>query len=542
MPDWRDEEEEDFVEPEYPIAPPVAPPPVATPTDTQRAAFEAEQRRYAEEGPDVAPPVAPSEVAAPSMADRQREMAAREQEAALATVGEFDPADLSGELPDTVSGYVPPPRPLEDWRDIEDEEGAESDAAYQRTIDPLQERIDLRLADAGYREQQELKLPEDLGPGVTPVGEPAPIDWRDLEDPEYDPFGGQTAQEEQAAREAAAVQAAYEAKYAKDARTQASTTVPGEVTTTATGQFTPAAPGTYEMPAGWFGGPAATAPGGPLPSPFAGGLDPRTVDVSGQMAFVDESADSSKIDAARAKMLKRMNAPRKDESYVPADSKTPTKTWGTEPVKDPYPPLKPPKTETKAEGGIIEEEFMDEVPGTSILDEADMEEAPGTSIDEIPNEILNVITEAIQRILDPNIPTTPEDQQAVLSFREVVKDEPGIFEEVMRRAQSGIEVEAPREMQVGGLIPGNGAGMADDIITTADAGTPEAQQVALSSGEYVVPADVLSGLGDGNTDAGVKVMEQLQTDVRMAKTGFPEQPPPIDLSDVLPVTYGERYA
>jgi hypothetical protein len=83
--------------------------------------------------------------------------------------------------------------------------------------------------------------------------------------------------------------------------------------------------------------------------------------------------------------------------------------------------------------------------------------------------------------------------------------------------------------------------MADNIITTADAGTPSAQDIAISSGEYVVAGDVVSGLGSGNSERGAEVLDQLQRDVRTDRTGFPEQPPPIDLADVLPATYGEQY-
>ena len=54
--------------------------------------------------------------------------------------------------------------------------------------------------------------------------------------------------------------------------------------------------------------------------------------------------------------------------------------------------------------------------------------------------------------------------------------------------------------------------------------------------------DVVSGLGSGNTDAGAEVLDQLQQDVRIERTGSPQQPPPIDLSDVLPGTYGGQYA
>ena len=98
------------------------------------------------------------------------------------------------------------------------------------------------------------------------------------------------------------------------------------------------------------------------------------------------------------------------------------------------------------------------------------------------------------------------------------------------------------QVQAGGLIPGNGSGMADNIITTADAGPPEAQDIAISSGEYVVAGDVVSGLCSGNTDRSAEVLDQLQDDVRIDRTGSPQQPPPIDLSQVLPGTYGDQYA
>ena len=97
-------------------------------------------------------------------------------------------------------------------------------------------------------------------------------------------------------------------------------------------------------------------------------------------------------------------------------------------------------------------------------------------------------------------------------------------------------------MQEGGLLTGEGDGMADDVLVTADAGTPEAQPVALSKGEFIVAADVVSGLGNGNTDEGAAILEQMQDEVRMGRTGSPQQPPPLDLQEVLPEPYGEEYA
>ena len=77
--------------------------------------------------------------------------------------------------------------------------------------------------------------------------------------------------------------------------------------------------------------------------------------------------------------------------------------------------------------------------------------------------------------------------------------------------------------QTEGLIDGDGGGM-DDMV---DGMIGSGQRVAVSPGEYIVPADVVSGLGDGSTDAGAKALDELLDSVRMARTGTTEQPAPL---------------
>ena len=43
------------------------------------------------------------------------------------------------------------------------------------------------------------------------------------------------------------------------------------------------------------------------------------------------------------------------------------------------------------------------------------------------------------------------------------------------------------------------------------------QPAALSEGEYVIPADVVSMLGDGNSEAGAKILEQFCKQIRQQK-------------------------
>lgn len=76
----------------------------------------------------------------------------------------------------------------------------------------------------------------------------------------------------------------------------------------------------------------------------------------------------------------------------------------------------------------------------------------------------------------------------------------------------------------GGSLPprylrGETDGMADKIPSSID-GT---QPAKLSHGEFVIPADVVSHLGNGNSDAGAKVLYGMMDRVRKARTGTKRQ-------------------
>ena len=60
------------------------------------------------------------------------------------------------------------------------------------------------------------------------------------------------------------------------------------------------------------------------------------------------------------------------------------------------------------------------------------------------------------------------------------------------------------------------------------------QPAALSDGEFVIPADVVSHLGNGNSEAGAKVLEEMMARVRKARTGNEKQGKEIDPKDFLP--------
>ena len=84
----------------------------------------------------------------------------------------------------------------------------------------------------------------------------------------------------------------------------------------------------------------------------------------------------------------------------------------------------------------------------------------------------------------------------------------------------------------GGLTQGPGDGMSDDIMLPIT-GTPDV--AAVSPAEFVVPADVVSGLGNGSTSAGARQLYSMMDKVRDARTGKTAQPRAINPTRMMPV-------
>jgi len=80
-----------------------------------------------------------------------------------------------------------------------------------------------------------------------------------------------------------------------------------------------------------------------------------------------------------------------------------------------------------------------------------------------------------------------------------------------------------------GRVPGKSDGMEDDqYYAIREAGGPVEGLLAVSPKEYVVPADVMSILGNGNPDAGADAMDQFSKSVRMEAYGTPKQQKELD--------------
>ena len=71
----------------------------------------------------------------------------------------------------------------------------------------------------------------------------------------------------------------------------------------------------------------------------------------------------------------------------------------------------------------------------------------------------------------------------------------------------------------GTYLRGGTDGMADKINTSID----NKQPAKLSHGEFVIPADVVSHLGNGNSDAGAAKLYQMMARIRKARTGNAKQ-------------------
>jgi hypothetical protein len=82
----------------------------------------------------------------------------------------------------------------------------------------------------------------------------------------------------------------------------------------------------------------------------------------------------------------------------------------------------------------------------------------------------------------------------------------------------------------GRMLKGPGDGMSDSIPATIG----RRQPARLADGEFVVPADVVSHLGNGSTDAGARKLYSMMDKIRKARTGKKKQAPEVKTEKYLP--------
>ena len=147
-----------------------------------------------------------------------------------------------------------------------------------------------------------------------------------------------------------------------------------------------------------------------------------------------------------------------------------------------------------------------------------MQEGGAVEGDMEANKIIDDAVNAIKGVSD-----SPEIALGVF----VAKYGEEALEDLIERVNDG-EFDQPREDN---MIEGEGDGMDDKVPATLEG----EQDVMLSDGEFVVPADVVSGIGNGSSDAGARELEDMMTRVRQLRTGKKEQPEQVPQEMMLPV-------
>jgi len=85
-------------------------------------------------------------------------------------------------------------------------------------------------------------------------------------------------------------------------------------------------------------------------------------------------------------------------------------------------------------------------------------------------------------------------------------------------------------MAAGRYLNGDGDGMSDSIPATIN----NKQPARLADGEFVVPADVVSDLGNGSSNAGAKKLYDMMKRIRQARHGTKKQPPKVKADKAMP--------
>jgi hypothetical protein len=117
------------------------------------------------------------------------------------------------------------------------------------------------------------------------------------------------------------------------------------------------------------------------------------------------------------------------------------------------------------------------------------------------------------------IPAIMTPDQMIAQERGIVAQANPPAENTLTPKGDGLASGGIAMLAKGRYLRGATDGMADKIPSSID----NKQPAKLSHGEFVVPADVVSHLGNGNSDAGADVLYKMMDRVRKARTGTKKQ-------------------
>lgn len=178
-----------------------------------------------------------------------------------------------------------------------------------------------------------------------------------------------------------------------------------------------------------------------------------------------------------------------------------------------------------AEGGMLRytPAGMDEPVRMQAGGIADM--MPGAQMEAPQMNDKDLVAESIRAIKGE----IPEQAAAVILGQFLQKFGEDALRKLVDDVQSGRASASGGDME--GTIEGPGDGMDDLVPATMDDGS---QDVLLSDGEFIVPADVVSGIGNGSTDAGAEELYRMMDRVRQERTGTTEQAKQVKAGGLMP--------
>ncbi len=150
------------------------------------------------------------------------------------------------------------------------------------------------------------------------------------------------------------------------------------------------------------------------------------------------------------------------------------------------------------------------------------EEAPQPMEQPNDKEIVQLAIRAIRGEI-------PEQQAAIVLAQFVQTYGEDALRGLVQDVETG-RADGPRG-DVEGMVKGPGDGMEDMVPARMENGD---QDILLANDEFIVPADVVSGLGNGSSEAGADELYSMMDRVREERTGKKEQPKAVAAGGMLP--------
>jgi hypothetical protein len=143
---------------------------------------------------------------------------------------------------------------------------------------------------------------------------------------------------------------------------------------------------------------------------------------------------------------------------------------------------------------------------------------------------INTDDDVDTRLLDPYSAAQVRLAKVGKKYKVPVTEMPKTSTNLANMAMGGITQNLGGYSDGGHLLKGPGDGMSDHIPATIGKNQP----ARLADGEFVIPADVVSHLGNGSTEAGAKQLYAMMSRIRKARTGNPKQGKQVNPRKLMP--------